>query len=195
MLQSIKHIHQAIIFVWQSSPKLTISQIVILILLSVLPLVNLFLIKELVDEITFQANQTDFSYQQVIYFIVLMGIVMLLINLLTILSQYVSTGLQEKVKDYMSTIIQEKSVEIDLQFYEDPTYHDTLHRAHGSQRQLDQHPNSPLPIGSYQPSCREREVQLRPPLTYVIVQPTPESGDAGDEIPWLGSPELQSDRL
>ena len=128
-MKHIQHIYKAIIFVWRSSPKLTIAQLVVLILLSLLPLINLLLIKELVDEITLQASLPKFSFQQVLFLIIGMGIILLLINIMNVISQYVATAQQQRVTDFMSSIIQKKSVEIDLQFYEDPTYHDTLHRA------------------------------------------------------------------
>ena len=105
-------------FVWQSSKKLTIAQLVVLIILSLLPLINLFLIKELVDEITLQANQSEFSFQQVLFLIIGMGVVLLLINIMSIISQYISTAQQQRVTDFMTSIIQSKSVDIDLQFYE-----------------------------------------------------------------------------
>ena len=129
MLKHIQHIYKAISFVWQSSQKLTIAQLVVLIVLSILPLVNLLLIKELVDEITLQANQPDFRFQQVLLITLGMGVVLLFINIMNIISQYIVTAQQQRVTDFMSSIIQSKSVEIDLEFYEDPKYHDTLHRA------------------------------------------------------------------
>jgi ATP-binding cassette subfamily B protein len=91
--------------------------------------VNLLLIKELVDKITLQANQPEFSFQPILFLIIGMGIILLFINIMNIVSQYVATAQQQRVTDFMSSIIQKKSVEIDLQFYEDPKYHDTLHRA------------------------------------------------------------------
>lgn len=129
MKKSLRNIIEALRFVWRSSPQLTIAQLVILVILSLLPLINLYVIKLLIDEITTQSNQTAYSFYYVGWYLGIMGSVMLVVSLFTILSQYIATALKQRVSDYMSKIIQEKSVEIDLQFYEDPKYHDTLHRA------------------------------------------------------------------
>lgn len=128
-LQKIQHIIQALQFVWRSSKTFTILQLTLLLFQAVLPLINLYILKLLVDNITIQIKNNQINVQEVIFYVALMGGVLLLISIVQIASQYVNTGLSQKVSDYMANLLQRKSVEIDLQYYEDARYHDTLHRA------------------------------------------------------------------
>mgnify|MGYP000477650468 FL=1 len=129
MREDIKYIQQALQFVWNSSSRLTILRLVLLFFQAFLPLINIYLIKLLVDEIEYQTKLTEGNYQYIIYFLTLMGSVLLLTNIVNIIAQYVTTAQSQRVTDYMSSLLQAKSIEIDLHYYEDPKYHDTLHRA------------------------------------------------------------------
>jgi len=127
--KQLKHLQQALIFVWRSSKTFTILQLLLLIFQSLLPLINLYIIKLLVDNITIQIQNNQVNLEEVIFYVALMGGVLLLISITQIASQYISVGLSQRVSDYMAGLLQRKSVEIDLQYYEDARYHDTLHRA------------------------------------------------------------------
>ncbi len=129
MFKDIKHIYKAIGFVWNSSKKYTILQCLLIFFQALLPLINLFVLKQLIDTITHQTNLSSTNTNEILYYVILMGSILLLTNIVSITSQYISVAQSQRVSDYMSTLLQEKSVEIDLQFYEDAAYHDTLHRA------------------------------------------------------------------
>jgi ATP-binding cassette subfamily B protein len=53
----------------------------------------------------------------------------LVIGVSGILSDLVNRGQAQAVTDHMYTILHRKSEEVDLEYYENPEYHDTLHRA------------------------------------------------------------------
>lgn len=129
MQQDLKHILQALKFVWASSKRLTVVQLFLLIFQSFLPLINIYLLKLLIDEIEVQAKNQGENYQSIIYYLAFIGGILLFTNIVNIVSQYVTTAQSQRVTDYMSSLLQAKSIEIDLHYYEDPKYHDTLHRA------------------------------------------------------------------
>lgn len=129
MQSTYLHFRQALTFVWRSSPRLTILQLVLLVFQSALPLVNIYLLKLLIDAIEAQVRVGDGQFQPITVLLAAMGGVLLVSSWLQTLAGYVSTAQAQRVSDYMSVLLQEKSAAIDLQFYEDPQYHDTLHRA------------------------------------------------------------------
>lgn len=104
-------------------------QLVLLVFQSGLPLVNIYLLKLLIDAIEAQVRIGDGDYQPIFALLLMMGGVLLVSSWVATLAGYVSTAQAQRVSDYMSVLLQEKSAAIDLQFYEDPQYHDTLHRA------------------------------------------------------------------
>lgn len=123
------HFKQALAFVWRSSPRLTIVQLALLVFQSALPLVNIYLLKLLIDAIEAHVKAGNGDFQPIIALLLAMGGVLLVSSWVATLATYVSTAQAQRVSDYMSVLLQEKSAAIDLQFYEDPQYHDTLHRA------------------------------------------------------------------
>jgi ATP-binding cassette subfamily B protein len=58
-----------------------------------------------------------------------MALVFLSKELLRGVSSYIRTIQSERVRDYISGLIHQKSMEIDLEFYDSPDYYDRLHRA------------------------------------------------------------------
>ncbi len=131
MKENYKHIVQALLFVWQSSKKWTILRLILLIVQSVLPLSTLYLIKLVVDSITttlqLPVAQRDFS--DTIIYVLLFGVIAFINAIANILAQLASETQQQLVADHMSAILQAKSIEIDLEYYENPHYHNTFHRA------------------------------------------------------------------
>lgn len=122
---------KAVNLVWQGSKKLFLIRLILLIFQGVFPLIPLYMMKLFIDMITKTAGSTDKTadFSKIILFIVLMGIVALIIYIIRSLSGFVSTIQSQVVTDKVYDILHSKSIEVDLEYYENPKYFDTLHRA------------------------------------------------------------------
>jgi ATP-binding cassette, subfamily B, bacterial len=88
------YILPALKLVWQSSPKLTAVRAVTLIFQGVLPLVSLFLLKLIIDQIaqSITVSNRSAAFEHALFFLLLLGGVMLLTSAFTTLSDVVSTA-------------------------------------------------------------------------------------------------------
>ncbi len=131
-LRHTLRLSRAVRLVWRSSPGYTLSNIGLIIVQGVLPLISLYLMKLIVDgvaaAITSPAGISE-SFRKIIILIVFSCLIALLIALCQSISEIVSETQGEIVTDHVSDMIHKKSVEIDLAYYEHPLFHDTLHRA------------------------------------------------------------------
>lgn len=121
----------ALRLVWQSSPRWTIARVVLLVIQGVLPLVTIYLAKIIVDTVAASLNAVDkaAAFQQVLLLVAITGAVTLLSTFCNSLTELVNTAHSRLVTDYMQGIINAKSVEADLEYYENARYYDTLQRA------------------------------------------------------------------
>jgi len=115
---------QAISLVWQSAPGWTLAGIVLIILQGSLPLAALYLMKLIVDSVT-----TGAGFEAVLLWIGLAGGVALLVAICNSASSLVSEAQSILVSDSIQEILHAKSIEVDLEYYENPKYYEMLHRA------------------------------------------------------------------
>jgi ATP-binding cassette subfamily B protein len=129
--QQSLHLLPALRLVWQGAPNWTAAQVVILIFQGTLPLVLLYLTKLIVDTAVVSINAADkaTAFRQVAILLGLTAVVTLANICLTSLGELVNTAQSQRVTDYMHGILHAKSIEIDLEFYENAQYHDALQRA------------------------------------------------------------------
>lgn len=126
----------ALQFVWTSSASWTIGRVVLVVFQGILPLVLLYLLKLVIDEISLAlttlspggAFPSD-AFQTVLGLLLVFGGVSLLSNAVSVVSEIVNTAQTQKVTDFMQNILLEKSMAADLEYYENPEYYDTLQRA------------------------------------------------------------------
>jgi len=127
----------AIRLVWRSSPGWTSARIVLLVILGLLPVVSIYLVKLLVDSVTAgdlgigngAIANPELVLKSIAPLLIGIGVTALVLMLCNALSELVNTAQTLKVSDYMRNILHAKSIEIDLAYYEDPRYHDTLQLA------------------------------------------------------------------
>jgi len=117
-------------FVWHAAPIPAVISSLLVVVQGILPLASLYLIKLIIDATTEAISShgnTDLSY-----IFILTGIAAG-IGILNSICQHASSYYQEKlsikVSDYVYQLMHKKSVSADLEFYENPAYFDTLHRA------------------------------------------------------------------
>ncbi len=122
---------RALRLVWQAGPGWTISSLAIVFLQGLLPLLTLYLMKLIVDGVIFAIGAADkvAAFRDVVLLIILAGVVALVNALLQLIGAYVKEAQSLTVTDHMYDILHAKSIEVDLEYYENPHYLDTLHRA------------------------------------------------------------------
>lgn len=123
-------VERAVRLVWESGRTWTLASAVVVVLQGVLPLASLYLMKLIIDTVSDGLGaDTDVAYGQVLSYIVLAGLVSLIGAGLSSVADVVRQEQSERVVDHVQSIIHAKSVEADLEYYENSEYHDTLQRA------------------------------------------------------------------
>ena len=117
--------------VWTATGRWTLVWATLLVLLGALPVIGVMLTKPLVDNVTLVLKGAG-SWEKV-KFLLLIGVGMALVAILSDVGQgvleWVRTSQTELIQDHISLLIQQKSAEVDLSFYESPGYFDSLYRA------------------------------------------------------------------
>ncbi|AFY99919.1 ABC transporter ATP-binding protein [Calothrix sp. PCC 6303] len=121
----------ALRLVWQAAPGWTIVYIVLIIVQGTLPLLLLYLTKLVIDTVVNSLTIADkvSSGKQLIILLLLTGLVTFVSTICNSFAELVNTAQSQRVTDYMSSIIHAKSIEVDLDYYENSQYHDALKRA------------------------------------------------------------------
>ena len=121
---------RALHLVWDTSPGWTSINLVLVLIQGVLPLAALYLTKLIVDSVTAGLNKpAEIAFQPVLFWILIAAIVALTIALTRSLAELASEAQSMIVTDAVSDILHAQSIAVDLEYYEDPGYYDTMHRA------------------------------------------------------------------
>ena len=122
---------RAIGFVWDSGPIWVIGNIILLAIQGVLPILSLYLMKLVIDAVTNTLSQPagarDFG--PVLQILLLTGGVALITAVITQIGDSFTRVQGLTFVDHMNGIIQNKAMQMDLEYYENSQYQDTLHRA------------------------------------------------------------------
>ena len=128
-------LHQALLrafkLVWGMAPGWTGINLVLVVVLGILPIVALYLTKLIVDTVTIGLTvpEPESVLPQVLLYIVVAAVIALSITLARSLSELTSEAQSMMVTDGVSDILHAQSIAVDLEYYEDTSYYDTLHRA------------------------------------------------------------------
>ncbi|MEO1464823.1 MAG: ABC transporter transmembrane domain-containing protein, partial [Cyanobacteria bacterium J06633_1] len=130
----------AFILIWQAAPNWAIARMAILVLQGILPLASLYLTKLIVDVLAASLNVDDKAavFEQIILFLILFGIITLVISITSSLGEMVNAAQSQRVLDHVESTLYQKAIDIDIEYYENPHYHDILQRA---QREAPYRPN------------------------------------------------------
>ena len=122
---------QSFDLLWQAGPGLVIANLALLVFLGVLPLLNLYIIKLILDAVTVSLGVQEGSATPIsIPLLIGAAAGAALLNAIGgRFSAYVGEAQTLKVTDHVYNILHEKSAELDLEYYENPKYFNTLHRA------------------------------------------------------------------
>lgn len=136
-LSLLWRMRQTLGFVWRSGPGWTIASAAVILLSAALPLLFLYAIKLLVDLVTGavaagvapDGSVSDAQFHSLLLMIGFAGGVALLQSLITAGSRWIGEAQAQAVTDTMFGILHDKSVQVDLGYYENPAFKDRLHRA------------------------------------------------------------------
>ena len=125
------HLERALRLVWRSAPGWTAANFGLILIQGLLPLVSLYLMKLIVDAVTagLVAPEKSAALSKVIFLIASAAAVVLFAACCRSLTEIVKEAQTQVVTDHVADVIHGKSVAVDLEYYEDPKYYDTLHRA------------------------------------------------------------------
>ncbi len=122
---------RALALVWRIARGWTAANAFLLSVQGLLPLLSLYLTKLMIDSVVagIAASDKSAAFGRVAALLAWTGLVALASALIRSASDLIAENQAMIVTDRISDILHEKSVEIDLAYYENPKYFDTLHRA------------------------------------------------------------------
>jgi ATP-binding cassette subfamily B protein len=127
----VVRIGQALKLVWSIAPRWTAASVALTVLQGLLPLATVWLVKLIVDAVAEGIAGTDrgAAFHDVAVLIALAAAVGLAVVVARSLSAIVDEALGQTVTDHVTDLIHSQSVAVDLEYYENPRYHDALYRA------------------------------------------------------------------
>lgn len=130
-IAQILRIDRALRLVWQAGKGWTMGSLVVLVVRGLLPLLALYLMKLIVDAVSMAitAPDTSAAIRPVFMYICAAAGVALLTAFFQQLAGWIKEAQSLSVTDHVYNLLHEKSVSVDLEYYENPEYLDTLHRA------------------------------------------------------------------
>ena len=123
-------------FVWRSGPGWMIASFILIVISAALPLGLLYTIKLIVDLATAPISGDaaagigeSLDIQQMLIYVGMAGGIAVLQSLAAAATRWVGEAQSQAVTDTMYGVLHEKSMEVDLSYYENAGFKDKLHRA------------------------------------------------------------------
>ena len=130
-LAQLPYLPRALALVWEVARPWTIAWIVLLIVQGLLPAATVYLTKLVVDGVVLAVNSGSSwpSVSRVLVVLSLLAGVLLLMEIVRAGINWVRAVQTELLRDHLTALIHQKSITVDLAFYELSDYYDHLHRA------------------------------------------------------------------
>lgn len=118
-------------YIWSSSPKWTFLNSVLIIIRGFLPLLLLFLVKLLVDEIQniILLSQEERSFEKIIVLLIVSGVVFLINSLSASFSNVVRLKQSFIITDFFDDLVHNKIKRLQYLYFEHPDYQNVFYRA------------------------------------------------------------------
>jgi ATP-binding cassette subfamily B protein len=131
LAEELTHLPRTLALVRQASGHLTTLWGLLLVIQGLLPVATVYLTRAVVDSlvVAIRSGGQWNAIRPVIVLAAWMGAVVLVMQLVRSLTAWVRTAQSEMVRDHLAGLIQKKSLEADLAFYDSPDFYDHLHRA------------------------------------------------------------------
>ncbi len=129
-IERVSQIKRALLLVWQSGRGLTLAGAFLVVLQGVIPLAGLYLTKLIVDAVSAGITSPDkaAALRQVAFYVVLAAMVILFGALCSSLAGLVRQAQSQVVSDHVHDVLHARGIQLDLEYYENSQYYDTLHR-------------------------------------------------------------------
>ena len=132
-LVQLSYLPQTLRLVWVAAQSWTLAWALLLVIQGLLPVVTVYLTRLLVDSLVAAINAGG-SWESVRPVLTLTALIagsLLLTELLQSAIDWIRATQAELIQDHISALVHEKSVAVDLAFYESPEFYDRLGRARG----------------------------------------------------------------
>lgn len=127
----LSYVPRTLRLIWRAAQGWTMAWFILLCIQGLLPAALVYLSRSLVDSLA-AAVGAGWSWENiwpVAFPGALITVVIAMQELMQGVSSWVRTAQAELVRDHLSALVHEKSLAVDLAFYESPEYHDQLERA------------------------------------------------------------------
>ncbi len=133
----IPYVPRALAMVWAAARGLLIAWLILLVISSLIPVLTVLLTRESVDSVValVEAGYAPEALTRTITAFALLAGVQIGGDLLGFALGYVRNIQAERVRDYMTRMIQDKAVTLDLRYFEAQGFYDLLHRVRMDARQ------------------------------------------------------------
>lgn len=128
-LTTALRLRRALRLVWTAAPGWTLVNLSIVVVQGVLPLISLVLLKQVVDSLAVAVTDPGAGFTSVAIWIGLAGLVAVVTALTNAWGGHAADAQGLTVTDHVADVIHGQSIAVDLGYYEDPEFHDTLHQA------------------------------------------------------------------
>jgi ATP-binding cassette subfamily B protein len=131
LAEELRHLPRTFALVRKASGHLTTLWGLLLVAQGLLPVATVYLTRAIVNSLVsaIRSGGQWNALRPVIVLAAWIGAVVLATQLLRGLTTWVRTAQSEMVRDYLAGLIQKKSLEVDLAFYDSSDFYDHLHRA------------------------------------------------------------------
>ena len=127
----LPHLWRALRLIWEAAPRSTALWAVLLLMQAPLPAVTVWLTRLLIDRLTALAGVGPEwpTIRATLGLGVLVAALFLVNELIRVAANWVRGAQSERVRDHIRDLIHERSVAVDLAYYDSADYYDQLHRA------------------------------------------------------------------
>jgi len=131
-IRTALHLDRALRIVWRFAAGWTSVNALLVIVQGLFPIAAFYLMKRIVDEVSVLLSSRaapESDYGPLLLWIGLAAAVALGVALARSLGEYTGSAQSQILSDKVADILHERSIAVDLAYYENPDYYDTLHRA------------------------------------------------------------------
>lgn len=126
---TLNYIRHTLSLVYESSPKWTLINAVLTMIRGFIPLILLYVVKQLVDIVSLSQKGAYFNTSEVYYTLSLVGFFFIINAVSGSLSKLVRERQSHFVNDYIQKLIHHKTVRLPYKYFEDSKYQDLFFRA------------------------------------------------------------------
>ena len=131
--RQVPYIPKALRLVWQAMGMWTVVWLILLVAQGVFPVAIVYIMRRAVDSLVGVAKRgyavREFMASDVLLPFVILGLLLIFQKVLGSAMQWVRTIQSERIQDYMTGLIHDQALAVDLSYYDSPAYYDRLHRA------------------------------------------------------------------